>query len=265
MQSSLEKFRELFHNANDAIYLWEVKSDGSVGRCLEVNNVACRMLGFSRAELLSFTPRNLSDEDSAPKIPGIVKELTAQGHKTFEMTHVGKDGRKVPVGINAHIFTLNEKKVVVSIARDITDRRRAQEALQESQQRFRTAFLTSPDAININRIEDGMYIDINHGFTALTGYTRDEVIGKTALELFRTNPGYFDLVITDMTMPHLTGDRLAIELLRLRPDLPIILCTGFSHKITEEKAKAMGIKAFIMKPIIMANLANSVRQALDAD
>ena len=85
-----------------------------------------------------------------------------------------------------------------------------------------------------------------------------------ALELFRTTPGYFDLVITDMTMPHLTGDRLSAELLRIRPDLPIILCTGFSHKITERKAKAMGIKAFIMKPIIMIDLANSVRQVLDA-
>ncbi|UCD78015.1 MAG: PAS domain S-box protein, partial [Desulfobacterales bacterium] len=183
LKESENKFRELFHKALDAIYLWEVRDDGTIGRCLEVNDVACKMLGFSRAEILSFTPRDLDDEESARKISGIVKELTARGNKRFEMTHVTKDGRKVPVEINAHIFSLNDKKVVLSLARDITERRRAQEALRESEQRFKTAFLTSPDAININRLEDGLYIDVNLGFTALTGYTRDDVIGKTSLEI----------------------------------------------------------------------------------
>jgi len=64
-----------------------------------------------------------------------------------------------------------------------TQRRKTQEALRQSEERFRLAFQTSPDAININRLEDGLYVDVNEGFTALTGYTRDEVIGRTSLEI----------------------------------------------------------------------------------
>ncbi|MBW2034484.1 MAG: response regulator [Deltaproteobacteria bacterium] len=83
-----------------------------------------------------------------------------------------------------------------------------------------------------------------------------------ALELFRIKPDQFDLVITDMTMPQMTGDRLARELMQIRPDIPIIICTGYSERITEGKAKGMGIKAFVMKPLVMRDLANTVRKAL---
>ena len=84
-----------------------------------------------------------------------------------------------------------------------------------------------------------------------------------ALELFRVNPGRFDLVITDMTMPNMTGDKLSKELMKIRPDIPIILCTGFSERISEEKAKAMGIKDFILKPLAMGDLARRIRKALE--
>ena len=83
-----------------------------------------------------------------------------------------------------------------------------------------------------------------------------------ALELFRTKPDEFDLVITDMTMPKMTGDKLAQEIMKVRPDIPIILCTGFSKRITEEKAKEIGIKAFVMKPLVMRDLAKTVRKML---
>jgi PAS domain S-box-containing protein len=84
-----------------------------------------------------------------------------------------------------------------------------------------------------------------------------------ALELFRRKPDHFDVVITDMTMPNMTGDMLSIELMQIRPDIPIILCTGFSERISEEKAKLLGIKAFVMKPLVIRDLANAVRKALD--
>ena len=84
-----------------------------------------------------------------------------------------------------------------------------------------------------------------------------------ALELFRTEHHDFDLVITDMTMPNLTGDKLVIELMKIRPDIPVILCTGYSKKISEETASALGIKAFAYKPMIKADLAKTVRKVLD--
>ena len=84
-----------------------------------------------------------------------------------------------------------------------------------------------------------------------------------ALNVFREDPHRFDLVITDQTMPALTGEALSRELLRIRPDLPIILCTGFSHIMSAEKAKALGIQAYLMKPLAIRDLAPIIRHVLD--
>ena len=96
------------------------------------------------------------------------------------------------------------------------------------------------------------------------GYSVETRTSSTeALELFRSKPDEFDLVITDMTMPHMMGDKLAVELQQIRSDIPIILCTGYSAIISEEKAKEIGIKAFTYKPIAKADLANTIREVLD--
>jgi len=83
-----------------------------------------------------------------------------------------------------------------------------------------------------------------------------------ALEVFRTAPQHFDPVITDQTMPHMTGEELALELRRLRSDIPIILCTGFSHIMQAERAQELGIDAFLMKPLAMQDLALAIQQVL---
>ena len=84
-----------------------------------------------------------------------------------------------------------------------------------------------------------------------------------ALETFRAAPQRFDLVITDQTMPAMTGVTLVAELRRIRPDIPIILCTGFSHLINAEKAQALGVDAFVMKPGVTQELAVTIQQVLD--
>ena len=84
-----------------------------------------------------------------------------------------------------------------------------------------------------------------------------------ALQLFRSQPDRYDLVITDQTMPNMTGDQLAEALLAMRPELPIIMCTGFSASITEKRAHQIGIRSLLIKPIIMRNLAGIIRKVLD--
>ena len=84
-----------------------------------------------------------------------------------------------------------------------------------------------------------------------------------ALELFRMRADQFDLVITDMTMPHMTGEDLAKELISLRPTIPIILCTGFSTNMDEQKAMEIGIQGFISKPILKREMAETIRKVLD--
>ena len=86
---------------------------------------------------------------------------------------------------------------------------------------------------------------------------------EEALEEFSARPDRFDLVITDMTMPKITGDRLARKLMEINPQIPVILCTGFNEAISEEKALAMGIDKFVMKPIVKDELAYTIRTVLD--
>jgi CheY-like chemotaxis protein len=93
------------------------------------------------------------------------------------------------------------------------------------------------------------------------------VVAKTnsieAFMLFQEAPDKFDLVITDITMPGMAGDRLAQKILALRSDIPIIMCTGYNKSVTEEKAKGLGISNYILKPFRMRLLAETVRKALD--
>lgn len=94
-----------------------------------------------------------------------------------------------------------------------------------------------------------------------------QVTGKTqspeALETFKQSPESFDLVITDLTMPNMTGIELAKNIMKIRPDIPIILITGFSETITREKARQMGIRDLIMKPTLTADLSQAIRRSLD--
>jgi CheY-like chemotaxis protein len=87
---------------------------------------------------------------------------------------------------------------------------------------------------------------------------------QEALEVFAAGPNQFDLVITDMTMPSMTGDLLARKLLEMRSDIPIILCTGYNEGITEEKALSLGIRRYVMKPVVKTELASTIRAVLGA-
>jgi len=87
--------------------------------------------------------------------------------------------------------------------------------------------------------------------------------GVEGLEAFLADPPRFDLVITDQTMPHLTGIGLTPRLLAVRPDIPIILCTGFSHLLDREKVESLGVRRTLTKPVIARDLAQTVREVLD--
>jgi len=87
--------------------------------------------------------------------------------------------------------------------------------------------------------------------------------GVQALQTFEQDPDAFDLVITDMTMPKITGDKLANRMMAVRPKLPVILCTGYSHKISSEEALRLGIRRYIQKPVVLRDLVIAVRKNLD--
>ncbi len=109
----------------------------------------------------------------------------------------------------------------------------------------------------VARMEKQMLERLGYRVTTCTGSIE-------ALETFKADPAAFDLIITDMSMPRLTGDRMARQMMALKPGLPVILCTGFSEQITPQMAASMGIKGFLMKPVVRGELAATVRKLLDA-
>ncbi len=106
-------------------------------------------------------------------------------------------------------------------------------------------------------------VDMGQQRLTRLGYQVDAYTSSVkALSLFQTNPARYDLVITDMSMPMLSGDRLARRLIEIRPDIPIILCTGYNRQISDEKALACGIRSFLMKPITIKEMADTVKRVL---
>lgn len=131
LRASEERFRALFHNANDAIFLSTFsEEDGTVRHILEVNDVACKRLGYSMDELLAMSPEDLNPPEHLAQIHHSMQALTREGHITFETAHLTKDGRRILVEVSAHLFTLGDDRVVLSVARDITERKRAEEDLR---------------------------------------------------------------------------------------------------------------------------------------
>ncbi len=112
--------------------------------------------------------------------------------------------------------------------------------------------------------DEDMIVEMGREMLERLGYHVTAQNGSVdALETFRAQPDKFDLVITDLTMPNLTGDKLAVELMKIRSDIPVILCTGFSEKMSREKAESLGIKKFLLKPVIRKDITKMIRDVLD--
>jgi len=118
------------------------------------------------------------------------------------------------------------------------------------------SILLVDDEVSVAKLEGQMLSRLGYQLTVETN-------SHGALNTFRSNPDSFDLVISDMTMPNMTGDQLAKEILSIKPDTPIIICTGFSERINKEVAETIGVKGLLMKPVVKSDMANMVRKVLD--
>ena len=112
------------------------------------------------------------------------------------------------------------------------------------------------DEQDILEIETAMLQALGYAVTATNN-------PLNALEIFAKQPGQFDLVITDMTMPIMNGDKLVVELYKILPNISTILCTGYSALMSKEKAVSLGVAEFLIKPISIVDLSNTIRSVLD--
>lgn len=174
LQENEQKFREIFNNVNDAIELHEVRNDGLPGKYLEVNDVTCRMLQYSREELLRLSPLDVTPGIHIPALSDIGKEINTLGHSRFETEHRRKDGTVVPVEINAHVVIIDGKTMVLSVVRDITERKTNEDAL----------FLANKKLTILSSITRH---DIKNQLLALSGYLE---LSKRSLDNIHTTSEY---------------------------------------------------------------------------
>jgi len=132
LEESEEKFREVFNNANDAIFLHLIKADGQPGSFTEVNDVACQRLGYTHDELLKMKPSDIDSTETRQSMPQFMGKIQSEGTATFETVQVTKEGSEIPVEMSSHLFNLRGEKMVLSIARDITRRKEAEAQLRKS-------------------------------------------------------------------------------------------------------------------------------------
>jgi len=171
----------LLQQASDAIVATDTEYN-----ILSWNRAAEALYGWRADEVLG-RPMGEVARPEYPFVPRetVIKEFLEKGIWRGQVVHRRRDDAAMHILSTVSQIKDSAGNLVgaVAVNRDITERVQAEESLRESEEKFRLAFHTSPDSVNINRVEDGLYVDINEGFTAITGYTREDVVGKTSLEI----------------------------------------------------------------------------------
>ncbi|MBI1752730.1 MAG: PAS domain S-box protein [Acidobacteria bacterium] len=156
---------------------------GSDARFIFVNQAACATLGYTREE---FERLDLGDIDPDVDLSrwaerwDLVRSLRS---RRLEIRHRRRDGSIFPVEISSNFLSTEGQDIIFTYARDISSRKAAEEALRASEEKYAKTFHASPDAINLTRLSDGVYLDVSEGFEKISGWARDEVIGRSSQEL----------------------------------------------------------------------------------
>ena len=180
---SEKKFHSLFESINDSLFVHLLTEDNLPGHFIEVNDMACKKLGYSKQELLQLTPRDISAPDDGMNPVEIRNKLLAHGNTLFETTHLTKEGHLIPVESHIRLFDYDGQQAVLSIARDITERKQAEEVLRVSEIKYQEIF----ENIQIPYHEvtlDGILLEISPSIEKVSQYTRKELIGQSLLELY---------------------------------------------------------------------------------
>ena len=140
LKQSEEKFRTLFDKTFDAVYLLEVVEDEDIlARVIEANSIATHTLGYSREEFIGTSVFKINSVQSNSNKKSILKELIEKKTLLYEATHISKYGKEIPVEINSHYFENNNKKYILSVARDISERKKAEENLKKAKEEAEAA------------------------------------------------------------------------------------------------------------------------------
>lgn len=203
LKESEEKYREVFNNANDMISLNLINDDGLPGKFVDINQIGLERYGYSYDEFLNLTPRDIVAPEDHIKMPVNAKNLELTGHAEFEMTTISKTGKRIPVEITNHIFDLNGKQMAIAVNRDVTERKKTEKALIESENRYRSLFENMLEGFLLAKMvfnTDGepvnwIHLAVNQSYRTITGF--EDTVGKNATDLIpdlkETNPELFEI------------------------------------------------------------------------
>ncbi|MDO9264263.1 MAG: PAS domain S-box protein [Desulfosalsimonadaceae bacterium] len=173
LRESEQKHRLLFENAGDAIFIHNLEA-----RILAANPAACKGLGYSQEELTAMTVYQVDSPEQAQHAPKRIAELMENGHLSFETLHQHKDGSLIPIEVNSRLISWDGQPAIMSICRDITDRKKAEEALRLSAVWHRTLVETIPDLVWLKDM-NGVYLSCNHTFERFFGAKEADIVGRT--------------------------------------------------------------------------------------
>ncbi|HXD12442.1 MAG TPA: PAS domain S-box protein, partial [Anaerolineales bacterium] len=180
IENELLQFRNVMDESSDAIFL----IDPDDGHYIDCNKSAYEWLGYSRAELLSMDVMEVAQHIPDTSVWHERVELVLEkGVLIFETSYRRKDATIFPVEVSARMLDYGDKKALLAIVRDSTERKRSEVALRESEEQFRKVFHSSPIPICITSLDDGRLLDANYAYWDITGYDPETAIGHTAEEL----------------------------------------------------------------------------------
>jgi|GEM_PF-1183943 len=181
LRESEEKYRVLIESANDAVFLHGLAEDGFPGPFVEVNETACRRLGYTRQAFARMRPQEVDAPDAQGHLSKVMEHLRRDGVAVFETVHVASDGRRIPVEVSSRLVELRGQSYVLSFARDITERKQAEDALRASEERYRDLYLNTP--VMLHSIDtSGRLVAVSDTWCEKLGYIREEVIGRSVLD-----------------------------------------------------------------------------------
>ncbi len=191
LKDSEEKYRQLFENATDSIILHRYEK--GINKCviIEANEAACKVLGYTKDELVQLTINDIVSEEMYDKLEEIGYNLMTREHYVHDSVHVAKDGRRIPVEVNSQLFELNGSKVMLSICRDMTERLNTERLIRESQKKYHSLFVNMSDAFILlksitdrNQIIDLELVEANHSAERMLNFSVATLIGHRVSEVY---------------------------------------------------------------------------------
>lgn len=189
LRKSRKKFRDLFNNISDSIFIYKFTEEGRKSFFIEANNEACKRLGYTREELYELTPFDIDPTLNIERAKSVIDEIAEKGRTISNTINVTKSGEIIPVEISSMFFDMEGEKVILSIARDITERIKHEKSLRESEERYRSLIQMLPYAVFIRNEEKVLFVN-KKGLELFDACTEEEVVNKRIKELFDPHPDY---------------------------------------------------------------------------